>query len=199
MNDKTQIYEALQYVRGLFRKKLPKSMYYHDIKHTLEVYRSAIRYGKMEGLSKKDITLLALAGIFHDTGYVRKYNKNEHEGADIAKKYLTTAGFGRKEISIISKLILATQMPQRPKNLMQEIICDSDLDSLGRRDFFLRGSYLRKELETRRGFRFSDKEWDMIQIKFLASHKYFTESARKMRCDRKKKNLKKLKQMLLNA
>ena len=36
---------------------------------------------------------------------------------------------------LFSQLILATKVPQKPKNKLEKIICDADLDYLGREDF----------------------------------------------------------------
>ena len=40
------------------------------------------------------------------------------------------------------------------------------------------------------------KEWYQIQIKFLEGHTYFTESARKLRCEKKKFNLDQIKEVI---
>ena len=37
-------------------------------------------------------------------------------------------------------------MPQTPKNHLEEIMCDSDLDYLGRQDFYPIAETLRQEL-----------------------------------------------------
>ena len=37
----------------------------------------------------------------------------------------------KKDIEIICGIIMATKIPQRPKNYLEEIICDADLNYLG--------------------------------------------------------------------
>lgn len=171
-------------------------MYYHNIKHSTDVYKRSMIYGKMEGLSKKDLYLLGIAAIFHDTGYIYRYNKNEPIGAKIAGKYLRKMNFKKKDIDTISKLILATDFPQKPHNLTQKIICDADLDSLGRKDFIKRGLLLRKELEAQKAIFYTDNEWNKIQLNFISKHRYFTKSARKLRNSVQKINRSKMMKLL---
>ena len=42
---------------------------------------------------------------------------------------------------------MATKFPQDPHNLLEEIICDADLDFLGRTDFYPIGNSLFEELQ----------------------------------------------------
>ena len=53
---------------------------------------------------------------------------------------------------------MATKMPQRPKNLLQQIICDADLDYLGRNDFFILSEKLHKEFIEYK-IACNDEEW----------------------------------------
>ena len=196
MRQSTRINKALRYVRALLAKKLPEGIYYHDIRHTVDVYTSAMRYGIMERLDGNDVELLGMAGIFHDTGYIKRYEKNEPVGAKIAKKYMKKEGFAKAEIEKVKELIMATQMPQKPRGIMQQIMCDADLDNLGREDFIRKGNMLRREFEARREKGFSDNEWSSIQIDFVSNHVYFTRSAKRQRDAGKRKNIAKLRSML---
>ena len=173
-------------------KSLPEGYHYHDIKHTMEVFRASMSYGRSEGLKQKDLILLGIAALFHDTGYISLYEKNEPVGADIARKYLLREGFGKRDITKVSSLIMATEMPQMPKNLMQKIICDSDLDSLGRKDFFKRGNLLKKELEEVKSIRYTKQEWYTIQRNLVMKHRYFTKSAQMQRARQQRRNLEML-------
>lgn len=189
----------IKYISELLDEKLPPKMYYHNINHTIDVYNHAMSYGRMEGLSKRGRDLLGIAALFHDLGYLYKYDKNESEGAKIAMTYFKNKNaLTKKEMGLVLRLILATQMPQKPHTLSEEIICDSDLDSLGRKDFLNRGTLLRKELEVQKGIFYTDEEWNEIQLAFLSNHKYFTASAKKLRNNGQKKNLARLKKLLYN-
>jgi predicted metal-dependent HD superfamily phosphohydrolase len=49
-------------------------------------------------------------------------------------------------IEKVKACILATEMPQKPVGLLQEIICDADLFHLGTEDFSDRSKLVRKEI-----------------------------------------------------
>ena len=76
------------------------------------------------------------------------------------------------------------------------IICDADLDYLGRDDFFTISDTLRRELRDH-GKINSDRVWDEIQVKFLTMHRYFTNSAKKLRESKKMEHLEVIKQRLI--
>ncbi len=81
-----------------------------------------------------------------------------------------------------------TQIPHKPTNQLEEIICDADLDYLGREDFHEIADKLRLELREH-GKIDSDRKWDEIQVMFLTQHQYFTETAKRTRQERKMQNL----------
>ena len=75
-----------------------------------------------------------------------------------------------------------------PINKLQEIICDADLDYLGRDDFEEIADKLRLELREM-GKINSDRMWDEIQVKFLRQHQYFTRTAIESRQAKKEANI----------
>lgn len=75
---------------------------------------------------------------------------------------------------------MATKIPQQPHNLLEQIICDADLDYLGRDDFYKIGETLRKEF-LHYSIVNSDEEWETLQIKFLQNHHYHTISSQQLR------------------
>ena len=66
-------------------------------------------------------------------------------------------------------MIMATKIPQTPTNQLDKILCDADLDYLGRDDFFEIGNRLFAEMKER-GFIESEREWNLIQKVFLENH-----------------------------
>ena len=92
-------------------------------------------------------------------------------------------------------MIMATRLPQSPVNLLEEILADADLDSLGREDFWVRSQALRDEIAAF-GTNSTDLEWYQGQFNFLTSHRYFTAEARLLRNVQKKKNVDEIIQRL---
>ena len=91
--------------------------------------------GWAEGCSDEEILLLKMAGLFHDAGHTISYDEHEFHGTELVKKYLPEYNYTEKQIATICETIMATKLPPRPETTLQKIICDADLDYLGRSDF----------------------------------------------------------------
>jgi uncharacterized protein len=179
----------------MLQEKLPAVLYYHGLHHVLDVLDAAQRLGEMEKISEHEMELLRLAALLHDSGYTRSQAEHEARGCDIAKETLPQFGYSEKEIESICGMIMATKYPQHPKNHLEEILCDADLDYLGRDDFFVIGATLYKEL-TEKGVVSGELEWNKLQESFLTSHSYFTESANGLRKAKKQSHLEQIRSVL---
>ncbi len=169
--------------------ELPQNLHYHTIDHTLDVYQSVSSIAKSEGVITKEIKLLQIAAIYHDVGYLIENQNHEEHSCDLARKYLPQFQYDEDEINAICSIIMATKMPQNPKTHLERIICDADLDYLGRSDFFILSKRLYKEMIAF-GLITNWKEWIKIQEVFLNQHHYFTTTAVNLRQVEKEKNLK---------
>ena len=195
------IYSSINYMKAerhimrVLEDQLSDKLYYHSISHTKDVTEAAERIALMEGITDEDLFLLKSAASYHDAGFVEKYNQNEEIGMRMARETLPKYGYTQAQIDIIDGLIKATEIPQSPKTLLEQIMCDADLDYLGRDDFHEIADLLRRELREH-GIINSDKLWDEIQVKFLTQHTYFTKSAISTRQKKKLKHLDEIKQKL---
>ncbi|MDE3213049.1 MAG: HD domain-containing protein, partial [Bacteroidota bacterium] len=114
---------------------LSPNLHYHGLHHTRDVMEAALRIASSEGLPEDQIRLLRIAVLYHDSGFVVNSKDHESHGCEIAKRNLPAYGYSPKEIETICGMIMATRIPQSPHNLLEKIICDADLDYLGRDDF----------------------------------------------------------------
>ncbi len=171
---------------------LPKNLYYHNLKHTVDVYTQVELIGRSENLGPEDILILRTAALFHDAGHMIDYSTHEEMSVKLVKEILPEYYYTQEQIDIVCQLILATKMPPRPKNLLEQIICDADLDYLGRIDFIPVSNKLYQELHEH-GKIGTLKEWSELQIKFIEGHQYFTNTARRLRNVNKNSQLAKLK------
>lgn len=187
--------KAERHIMKILRDKLPPNLHYHGIHHTLDVVDAVERIAIMEGVLDEDIFVLKSAANYHDAGFVEKYDDNEVVGASMAAEILPKYGYTDEQIKQVWALIYATIIPHKPNNHLEQIICDADLDYLGRDDFPAISDTLRRELRDHGKIK-SDRLWDEIQVKFLTQHKYFTKSAKKLRAAKKKKHLEQIKQRL---
>ena len=173
----------------ILEKGLSDKLYYHSIKHTKDVVKSVERIALLEGVTDEGLFLLKTAAILHDAGFIERYEHNEEIGARMARELLPKYGYTDQHIKTIVELIHVTEIPHRPLNNLQEIICDADLDYLGRDDFDEIADRLRRELKDMNKID-SDRKWDEIQIKFLENHHYFTQTAIQSRQKKKEENTK---------
>ena len=185
-----------QYIKALFRDELPSGIKYHDADHTLHptngVVAVANRIAITENISENDRELLITAAYFHDTGYIREYDKNEPIAARMAGRILKLIGYKPEEIEKIQKMILSTDLECEPKTRLEKILCDADLDHLGREDFFEMDGKLR-EGRGARGLDVSDDaKWYKGTLEIMKNHRFYTKSQKKLREDKKQKNLKRL-------
>ena len=174
---------------------LPKNLYYHNIKHTTDAIYRVTDIGTKENVSEEDLLLLRCAALFHDTGFMVSYDNNESIGANLAQQFLARYKFTREQIDVVRGIINATKVPQNPHNLLEEIMCDADLDYLGRPDFIPISQNLFRELFERNKID-SIEQWNMMQYKFITEHHYFTETAKRSGEPGKKQVLKELKELI---
>ena len=119
MNDIVQ--QAEKFVESLLRP-IGHDHFYHNYSHAKEVMQRAIYLGEQQGLWEDDLEILALAWIFHDTGFVVSYDENETIWAEIANNYLKTISYDALKTQSIMQLIIATDPDYgEPQNLLEEI------------------------------------------------------------------------------
>ncbi|MDB5033450.1 MAG: metal dependent phosphohydrolase [Chlorobi bacterium] len=169
--------QASDSVFALLRDSLPEQLVYHNFLHTIEVVKAVEEIGRGSGLDDEDLEILALAAWFHDVGYTEVYKGHEERGAEMADRFLSERGYPEENISLVIGCILATRVPQRPRNILEETICDADLSHLGRKSFAERNELLRLEWELALGKHFTELEWANLTIDFLRGNPYHTRFA----------------------
>lgn len=188
-------YKAERHIMTLLEKHLSKQLHYHSIAHSRDVVQAIEHLALLENVTDEGLFLLKSAATYHDAGFVEEYDNNEPIGARLAGEILPTYGYTEEHINKIKELIYVTRIPHQPKNLLEEIICDADLDYLGRDDFHTIADKLRLELREH-GKISSDRQWDEIQVGFLKMHRYFTQTAISTRKKKKMENLKEVEERL---
>ena len=176
----------------LLLSELPEKLHYHGIRHTISALDNCEDYIRHYEIDKYQAKLLRIGVLLHDIGFTVSMDDHELEGARIANELMTDLEFSKSDIKVVTELILATKLPQKPKNLLESIICDVDLDYLGRKDFYKISDLLYEELLERFDF-FDKNEWNKMQIKFLENHTYHTEFAIKRRQKFKEQRIVELK------
>jgi len=179
------------FVVDLLKRNIPSFYYYHNFAHTLYVADKAIEIGKAEGCTEREIMLVNAAALWHDTGYIGTYAGHEEESARLAAQYLPSYGYSIGEIGKIHGMIMATSVPQSPKNKLEEIVADADLEYLGTSEAAHQADLFYKELN-HLDPSLTKEQWDRKQIAFLQSHHYFTAYCKRHKESAKSDYLKSL-------
>lgn len=181
---------AKAFILSKLKTELAPNLYYHSYNHVKDVHKAARMLAIEEGIPEdsEEFTLLETAVLFHDSGFIVAAKNHEQLGCDIVKKELPAFGYSAMQIEKICGMIMATKIPQTPTNLLERIICDADLDYLGRDDFFEIGNHLFNELVVY-GILEDEKTWNRIQVTFLGKHDYFTDTAKRLRSHKKNQHL----------
>jgi class 3 adenylate cyclase len=190
-----QFHDLQEYILDIIEKDLPANLFYHNLKHTVDVVTEVELIGWAEGLSDEELLLLKTAALFHDTGHTIAYDEHEFHSTQIARKILPKYNYSPEEIEIICETIMSTQLPPNPKNQLESILCDADLDYLGRVDFIPVSNALFEELKIRNKIT-SLNDWNLKQISFISQHQYFTKTARKLREVNKQCQIERIKKLI---
>ena len=173
------------------KANLPKTLTYHALEHTLDVLNVCNQYIKRENIPHKERYLLRAGAIVHDMGFLKGAANHEQVGAAMAEIILNDLGVAQPDIEVIKGLVMATKIPQNPQNHLQRIICDADLDYLGRNDYPEISEKLFEELKNMNVIS-TEQQWKDLQINFLKAHHFHTPFAIKNREPKKQYWLKKL-------
>ncbi|MFI5137647.1 MAG: HD domain-containing protein [Sphingobacteriales bacterium] len=193
----TQFHNLKELIFGKLEIELPQHLSYHNIDHTIDVMQAAESIAEKEGIGEDDKRLLHTAALLHDVGFLSGRDGHEAASCAIAREYLPVYGYGPDEIETICSLIMATRIPQLPQNKLEEILCDADLDYLGRDDFFIMSQRLFNELQAE-GIVNNEDNWNRQQAAFMEEYKYFTNTSRMLRQGRREQHIKIMKSKIPN-
>jgi uncharacterized protein len=186
---------AKAYIVDKLNKELSPKLTYHGIHHTFDVLQVTEQLCDLERIPVYERMLLKTAVLFHDSGFIWTIREHESRGCELAREVLPSYDYTELEIERICSMIMATRIPQSPKNKLEEIICDADLDYLGRDDFYTIGASLFEELKTF-GVLDSEEEWNRVQLRFLGNHTYFTVTNKKRRAPKEQSYLRELESIV---
>jgi len=161
------------FVINLLKEKLSPFYYYHDVEHTLYVQQKVVEIGEQEACNANEIEALKVAALWHDAGFITSYLRHEEEGCVLVRQYMPGYGYSDADIASLCGMIMATRIPQSPKNKLEEIIADADLEYLGTPAAGVRAEKLFHELQ-HQSPSLSRAQWRKTQIAFLDKHRYFT-------------------------
>ncbi|MGK0363122.1 MAG: putative metal-dependent HD superfamily phosphohydrolase [Saprospiraceae bacterium] len=188
---------AQTFVTQYFKDHISAEYVYHDFQHTMQVLEGIRKLGEASGLPENELILLELAGWFHDTGYKDGPENHEARGCMLLRDFMADYDYAEEELKMMEGCIMATKLPQTPKHIHEEIICDADLAHLGNEYYWDRTGRVRQELMLTRGMMMSEQEWIDFEIDFMLEHCYHTAAAESLYGKRKLKHIKQLRKQRL--
>jgi len=190
--DNALLLEVEAYISNFIAEQVPKTYAYHDIQHTQNVVEAALEIGQMLELDAQEMEILQLAAWFHDTGYDKGPANHEERSAKYLRAYLEPKAYPEEALAKAEACIMATKVPQNPKGILQEIICDADLSHLGKYNYWDRCGRLRQELAQTKNLTMSDLEWLNFELDFMNKQVYKTTIAQALYNKKKTKHVRQL-------
>ena len=169
-------------------KDLDSRLSYHNIQHTLDVVNQAERIALNEEITdERELYLLKIAALYHDSGFLKLYDGHEEVSCGIFLEDAKNLALSEEEKTLIRELIMVTKLTSMPHTKLEKILRDADLDYLGRPDFDEISNRLKKEL-LQFNLIENEHEWDVKQLAFLKKHRYHTKTSQALREPVKQKN-----------
>ena len=188
-----RLFDLEEFVLDKLGKELPEDLYFHNVEHTTHVYAQSELLGRGEKVSDEDLLLLRSAALLHDMGYIDRMDDHESRSVEYAREILPLYRYKEDQIDRICDLIMATRTPPKPENLLEQILCDANLDHLGRVDFLIQSDKLFQEYRMRHKIK-TKKHWNQYQINFLETHDFYTDIANRMREVPKERQIENIRQ-----
>src|SRR5690606_41075146 len=177
MNYKHLLEKAQQFAINFIQQNKKEAYCFHDSAHTDDVVLATEEMAAHHGLGEQDRFVVTCAAYLHDLGYCSGGTAgHEVRSADLALEFLQNEEISEDLQQKVKGCILATQMPQSPKNLHEEVVCDADLFHLGGDAFEVRNKLMRQEAEQVAEFKINKNVWRDLTIQLLKKHRYHTDN-----------------------
>lgn len=186
---------AKAFILDKLERELSGDLHYHGLHHTLDVLHTTEELCRIERISPYETMLLKTAALFHDSGFAISNREHEELSCRLVRENLPRYDYTPGDIEAICGMIMATKIPQSPQNYLEAILCDADLDYLGRDDFYTIGATLFEELKAYNVLQ-EEKAWNRLQVSFLEKHVFFTSTNQRRRNQKKLGYLHELKRLV---
>lgn len=187
------ILDAKKYVSEKLFPLKQKWYNYHNLDHTLDVFSRSSYLWMKEWLNEELQEIIQISALFHDIWFLKQYDDNEIIWANMAEEWLNENNYPVDKIDIIKQTILST-IPTylEPKNILEKIIKDADLDNLWRDDFEEKSQALKQELINIKWNDFNEKKWLEWTKQFILWYNFYTKTQIEERWKKLEENKEKI-------
>jgi len=162
-----------KYVTSIYEQNKTAFLVYHNLLHTKKVLSRAKEISSNYPLTTEELFIVTAAAWFHDIGHLfGAAAGHERRGIIVMRGYLEKEGVEPATLDSIEQCILSTKLPNDPKSLLAEILCDADCYHLGTDEFHIVNEQVKTEFELRNHE--LPLNWDEATLHLLEQHKYFT-------------------------
>lgn len=190
------IRHAKNLAEQVFKKRAFEKHLFHNYQHTQDVVEAVRIIGQHTNLSADEMESATVAAWLHDVGYENGSKNHEEASATKARELLETLGAPQRKITEVTDAILATHMPQHPKTIVGQVLCDADLFHLATDDCQEKSNMLREEWKALGTKEMTNEEWVTSTVHFMENHTYHTPYGQTVLEQGKRKNIKRLKKSL---
>ncbi|MCB2221289.1 MAG: HD domain-containing protein [Bacteroidetes bacterium] len=186
--DASLLEEAANYARNYLEENLPENLFFHSPDHTFYVVNAANEIGAKSDLSHEDLNLVLFCAWFHDLGYSKTYMNHEEQSIAIATSFLEKKGADQELIRHVAEIIMATKIPQDPRDEVAKVLCDADLKHLSEVNYYDFAEKIRQEQKSVENRKISKLDFDLLSEAFFKQHHYHTDYGKKVLSKGKEKN-----------
>ena len=183
-----------EFIFDKWSKEAPYGLFFHNIRHTLDVYTNIELLGKAEDSGEEEMLIMRTTGLFLYAGYLFSYHNPLKKSIEFAQKVLPDFKYDPKQIARICALLKSIDLGKKPETSEEKIIRDAEMIYLGRIDFPDKAFALYKEMKEHNEIN-SFESWKKQMKQLLSEHEYYTYTASILREVDKTDQLKKLKSM----
>jgi len=166
-----------EFVINKLENELQANIYFHNAKHTKDVYTLTELIGRAEDISQEDLLMLRTAGLFIDTGFITNYDDYENENIRFARDILPKYRYSREQIDNVCNLIMSVNHNENNKGRIEGILYDAYHNYIGRIDFIEHSRRHFQEVKERVAS-LTEKEWFYHELRIVEKFKFCTNTAK---------------------
>jgi len=194
--DQTLLKNTEQFLVEQLAGTVPAGLIYHSEEHARNVVAAVDEIGRNEGLTEEQLILAMVSAWLHDIGFISSVDKHEEESARIARDFLIAKGLKDENIRQVEAAIMATMIPQTPKDKIAAVLCDADMYHLTTENYFELANLMREENKLVKNIDMSRTEFEKMSYDLFVNHQFQTEYGKSVLQKKKEANMKLLQQRL---
>jgi len=186
-----------RFAKKYFAEHHKPALGFHNYKRAKNVVKAAKKIANQYDLSKEEYFVVIAAAWFHSTGYLISNSDPQSAGADLAVKFFNTRKIDHIDLDKICTVIMAPLQTDYTEDILIRILLDAIFYYLGTKSFLKKLELQRKEQEWVSGRHIDKTDWLSASYECVVDYKFHTIFALEKLKSGVDKNLKKLREELI--